>query len=310
MYGAEKYRKWLRHPGYNGGGGKTTSTSTTLNYSPEEAVRRTKVMDEALKVYNATAPQIAAADYPGAKPVPFSPESVAAQNLAVQNAFGAQQGIDQINQGVNYGMTTAMDVDNNPYLAKAVEGAIRPITQSYTDTGGVMSQIRDGSVDAGQFGSSRQGVAEGIAAGRYADAVGDVASKMYSDAYNKGQDTFARTLMFAPEALQTGMLPVNWLSGVGAQKEDLAQAMSNYESDATMWGYNSQWAPINNLANLIYGAGSSQATSTATQPGRPRNVLGGAVGGAMTGWAAGASMGSVGGPMGAAAGAILGALMG
>lgn len=308
MYGAQKYRGWLRHPGFNGGGGPSTSTSTTQNYSPEEAARRTQVMDEALKVYGQTAPQIAASEYPGAKPVPFSQESVAAQNLAIQNAFGAQQGIDQINQGVNYGMTTAMDVDNNPYLAKAIQGAIRPITESYTDTGGVMSQIRDGGIDAGQFGSSRQGVAEGIAAGRYADAVGDTSSKMYSDAYNKGQDTFARTLMFAPQALETGMLPVNWLSGVGAQKEDLAQAQANYETDAQMWDYNSQWAPLNNLANLIYGGGSSQATATSTQPGAPRNTLGGAAGGAMAGWALGSKIGSVGGPMGMAAGGILGAL--
>lgn len=303
MYGAEKFRRWVRHPGYNGGGGPTSSTSTTMNYSPEEAARRTQVMDAALKVYNQTAPQIAASDYPGAKPVPFSQESIAAQNLAIQNAFGAQQGIDQINQGVNYGMTTAMDVENNPYLAKAVQGAIRPITESYTDTGGVMSQIRDGGVAAGQFGSSRQGIAEGIAAGRYADAVGDVSSKMYAGAYDKGQDTFARTLLFAPEALKTGMLPVNWLSGVGAQKEDLAQQLANYETDAQMWDYNSQWAPLNNLANLIYGAGSSQGTTTSTQPAAPRNRLGGAAGGAMMG-------ASVGGPWGAVAGGILGALMG
>lgn len=302
MFKAEKYRRFMRHPGFNGGGGPTQSTSTTQNYSPEEAARRTQVMDEALKVYHQTAPQIAASGYPGAKPVPFSQETLAAQNLAVQNAFGAQQGIDQINAGVNYGMTTAMDVENNPYLAKAVEGAIRPITQSYTDTGGVMSQIRDGAVDAGQFGSSRQGVAEGIAGGRYAQEIGDVSSKMYSAAYDKGQDTFARTLMFAPQALETGMLPVNWLSSVGAQKEDLAQMEANYATDATMWDYNSQWAPLNNLANLIYGAGSSQATATSTQPGAPRNRLGGAAGGAM----AGASFG----PWGAVAGGILGALMG
>lgn len=302
MFNAAKYRRFLRHPGMNGGGGPTQSTSTTQNYSPEEAARRTQVMDEALKVYHQTAPQIAASGYPGAKPVPFSQETLAAQNLAVQNAFGAQQGIDQINAGVNYGMTTAMDVENNPYLAKAVEGAIRPITQSYTDTGGVMSQIRDGAVDAGQFGSSRQGVAEGIAGGRYAQEIGDVSSKMYSAAYDKGQDTFARTLMFAPQALETGMLPVNWLSSVGAQKEDLAQMEANYATDATMWDYNSQWAPLNNLANLIYGAGSSQATATSTQPGAPRNRLGGAAGGAM----AGASFG----PWGAVAGGILGALMG
>jgi hypothetical protein len=133
---------------------------------------------------------------------------------------------------------------------------------------------------------------------------------MYSAAYDKGQDTFARTLMFAPEALKTGMLPVNWLSGVGAQKEDLAQANANWDTSAQMWDYESQWAPLNNLANLIYGGGSSQAITSATNPAAPRNVLGGAVGGAMTGGAlAGMSSGAVAGPVGMVAGGILGALM-
>lgn len=301
MYGAEKFRRFRRHPGYNGGGGETKSTSTTQNYSPEEAARRTQVMDEALRVYGETAPQIKNSEYAGAKPVGFTQESLAAQQLAVNNAFGAQQSVDQLNKGVEYGLTTSMDVDNNPYLAKAVEGAIRPITQSYTDTGGVMSQIRDGGVGAGQFGSSRQGVAEGIAAGRYAQEVGDVSSQMYTAAYDKGQDTFARTLGLAPSAMDAGMKPVNWLSSVGAQKEDLMGAQAQYDSDAAMWGYNSQWAPLNNMANLIYGGGSSEGTTTASTPAAPKNRLGGAAAGAM----AGASFG----PWGAVAGGIIGALM-
>lgn len=303
MYGAEKFRRWLRHPGHNGGGGGQNSTSTTQNYSPEEAARRTQVMDKALAVYNSTAPLIASQGFPGAKVVPFSQETLAAQNLAVNNAYGAQQGIEQINQGINYGLNGAMDVNNNPYLGKAIDAAIRPITQSYTDTGGVLSQIRDGSQDAGQFGSSRQGIAEGIAAGRYANELGDVTSKMTSAAYDKGQDTFARTLMFAPEGIKAGMMPVDWLSGVGAQKEALGQEQAQYASDEQMWGYNSQWAPLNNLANLIYGAGSSQGTTTSQGPKPQRNRLGGATGGAMAG-------ASVGGPWGAVIGGVLGALMG
>ena len=252
-------------------------------------------MDKALAVYNSTAPLIASQGFPGAKVVPFSQETLAAQNLAVNNAYGAQQGIEQINQGIDYGLNGAMDVNNNPYLGKAIDAAIRPITQSYTDTGGVLSQIRDGSQDAGQFGSSRQGIAEGIAAGRYANELGDVTSKMASAAYDKGQDTFARTLMFAPEGIKAGMMPVDWLSGVGAQKEALGQEQAQYASDEQMWGYNSQWAPLNNLANLIYGAGYRQGTTNRQGPKPQRNRLGGAAGGAVAG---GAPAGGAGRPTG------------
>lgn len=302
MFGAEKFRRWLRHPGMRGGGGGGKSVSTTENYSPAEAARRTQVMDLALGVYNKTAPEIAAQGYPGPKPVAFSQESTAAQNLAVNNAYGAQQGIEKINKGIDYGLNTAMDVDNNPYLRKAIDAAVRPITQSYTDTGGVMSQIRDGAQDAGQLGSSRQGVAEGIAAGRYANEIGDVSSKISAAAYDKGQDTFARTLMFAPEGLKTGMLPVEWLSGVGTQKEALGAEYEQYAADEKMWGYNSQWAPLNNLANLIYGGGSSQGKTTTQGPKQERNRLGGA--------AAGAAAGSVIGPWGTVIGGVIGALVG
>ena len=76
------------------GGGSTTSTNTNVNYSPEEAAKRAQVMDEATRVYNATAGTISNADYPGAKVAGFSPETIVAQNLAVQNAAGAQDSIN------------------------------------------------------------------------------------------------------------------------------------------------------------------------------------------------------------------------
>lgn len=282
-------------------GGDTPATTTTVNYTPEERAARSKVMGEAQSIYDAQKPKLNTMGYPGAAPVGFDQYTLAAQDLAVQNAGNAQTNIADINRGVSYGLNGAMDVNSNPWLTKAVQGAIRPITESYTDTGGVMSQIRDGAQGAGQFGSSRQGIAEGIAAGRYADAVGDVSSRMYSDAYNKGQDTFARTLAFAPQAMDASMQPVNWLSGVGAQNEGLAQAQAQYDADSKMWDLNKDWAGLNNLANIIYGGGSGQSVTTGTPAQAGSSWASGALGGAM----AGAQFG----PWGAAAGGLLGAFL-
>lgn len=269
-----------------GGGGNTTSTGTTtsVNYSPEEAARRAQVMDEAQRVYNATSGQVANSPYPGAKPVGFSPETVVSQQLAVQNAAGAQDQVNNINQGVNYGLTGAMDVENNPYLNKAIAAAVRPIQQEYTDAGGIMSQIRTGASQAGQYGGSRQGVAEGIAAGRQAQAIGDTSAKIASDAYNKGQETFQKTLTFAPQAMEAGMTPVNWLSSVGAQKENLAQQQADYGANAQMWNMNAPWIPLQNYAGLVYGgsAPSTSAMSTATGAGAARNPIGQAAGAGLT----------------------------
>lgn len=287
-----------------GGGSSGSSTNTTQNYSPEEAARRAQVMDEAKRVYNETAPTISSAAYPGAQVVPFSQHTLAAQNLATRNAEQAQGSIDQINKGVSYGLDGAMDIANNAYLQQAIEAAIRPTTQAYTDAGGVLSQIRTNAAGAGQFGGTRQGIAEGIAAGRYNQTINDTSAKMASAAYDKGQDTFARTLMFAPQALETGMMPVNWLSGVGAQQESLAQEQAQYASDATMWGLNAPWAPLQNYASIVYGGANPSTVSTSNYSGGGgRNALGGALGGAMAGFNAF-------GPWGALGGGLLGGLMG
>lgn len=266
-----------------GGGGHTSSTSTQINYSPEEAARRAQVMDEAARIYNQTSPGISSSTYPGAKPVGFSPETQVAQNLAVSNAAAAQNSINQINNGVSYGLNQAMDVGSNPFLEKAMQAAIRTNTNNFSDAGGVLSQIRSGAAQAGQTGSSRQGIAEGLAAARLNQTNADTVATMASDAYNKGQDTFAKTLMFAPQALEAGMTPVNWLSSVGAQKENLGAEMENYDANARMWGLNAPWAPLQNYASIVFGGATPGTSSTSSQGGNSRSALGQATQAAGTG---------------------------
>lgn len=273
----------MMNGGGSGGGGQTTATTTSVNYSPEEAARRTQVMDESRRIYDATSGQISNSPYPGSAPAQFSPETQVSQQLAVQNAAAAQDQVQNINNGVNYGLNGAMDVENNPYLAKAISAAVRPIEQSYTDAGGVMSQIRTNAGQAGQVGGSRQGIAEGLAAGRMAQAQGDTAAKIASDAYNKGQETFQKTLTFAPQAMEAGMTPVNWLSSVGAQKENQAQAEQDYQANARMWDMNAPWIPLQNYASLVYGGSAPSTSSMTTAPGVARNPIGQAAGAALTG---------------------------
>lgn len=295
-----------------GGGGSTTSTSTNINYSPAEAAQRAAVMTEGATTYAQTKDTLASSGYPGAHVVPFSAESIGAQNAMLQNAQAAVPTLNNINQGVNYGLTNAMDVNNNPYLQQTIQAAVRPITESYTDAGGVMSQIRAGAQEAGnaQYGGSRQGIAEGIAAGRYADAVADASSKIATAGYNTGQDTFAKTLALAPISLEAMTMPANWVSAVGAQKENLSAQQAAYAADSRYWDLNAPWMGLQNYANIVYGAGSGGTTASGTSSGgsAPRNPLMGAVGGGIAGYALGAQIGSAIAPYGAAAGAVLGAL--
>lgn len=274
MIGAWKYG-WLKHPGFNKDDGGSTTT-TTQNFSPEEAAKRVEVMNESKRIYDNTKDIISSSPYPGAAPVPFSPETQAAQQYSTAYALGpAVQQAANMNNAVNFGLSDVLYANSNPYMESAISAAIRPITESYVDPGGVMSQIRDSSGAAGQFGSSRQGIAEGIAAGRYADAIGDTASRMANENYQKGLDTFSRTLAFAPQALQAGLMPANILSGVGAQNEMQAQQMEQYLSDADMWALNSEWAPLQNYASIVFGGANPSTMTTGDRSSSTMSNLGG-----------------------------------
>ncbi len=331
---------WMMHrhqgvpPGrsmMNGGGGGGDTTSTSIQYSPEEAARRTQVMDEAQRIYKQSAPQMTGAAYPGATPVGVSADTLKGQELTRQGAstvigsigqtqqasadaagalrqnqaLGGLQNA-QMAQGVNYGLNGAMDVQNNPYLQGAMQSAIRPVTDAYTDAGGVMSTIRTNAGQAGQVGSSRQGIAEGIAAKGYLNKVGDITAQMGTQAYDTGQKTFTSTLGQVPtwqkssleqanaqneylknqgSALQqvtsAAQAPGAMYSGVGAQNENIQKEYADYAANQRMWGLNAPWIPLQNYASLVYG-GSAPSTQIASSQSGSRNALGQVVGAGLT----------------------------
>jgi len=208
-----------------------------------------------------------------------------------------------------FGLTDVMDVSRNPYLSNAIDAAVRPITQDYLDPNGVFGRLRGEAVQQGGYGtSSRQALSEGIAAGRYAQTIGDTAAGMANQGYQSGLDTFSRVLGLTPQTMQAMQSPVNLLSAVGAQRENLAQLQEDYNANARLWDMNAEWTPLQNWANIVFGAGSGGSTSS-SQGGTPqRNPIVGAIGGAASGYAL-ATAAKMGNPIiGAVGGAILGGL--
>jgi len=294
---------------FKGGGGGGSSTQTVQNYSPEEAAQRAKVQKEASRIYDDTAGTIASSPYPGAQVVPLSGDSLTGQALTKTAANTmASQTIPQLNAATKFGLGDVLDVNSNPYLQSAIAASIRPITQSYTDPNGVLSNIRSESMqNGGQGTSTRQGIAEGIAAGRYASAIGDAASKVATDGYGKGLDTFSRIYGLTPQTMQATTMPGSLYSAVGGQNEQMAQAQENYASDARNWDLNSQWVPLQNWANIVYGGtGPMGSTTTTSGGGSSSNPMMGAMGGAL----AGAQLGSIVPGLGTGVGAIGGAILG
>ncbi len=73
---------------------------------------------------------------------------------------------------------------NNPYLDQMYGQASRRMGQAFNEN--VLPGIGQQAQAAGQYGGSRQGIAEGIAARGQSDALGDLANNMYGNAYNQG----------------------------------------------------------------------------------------------------------------------------
>lgn len=286
----------------SGGGGSSKSTQTVQNYSPAEARRRAKVMDEAERIYGQSQ---AIGPYPGAEVTPFSGATLAGQQSMLDAGNMANQSAQQMQQGLQYGLTGAMDVDNNPYFQSALAATLRPYETALTQG---LQQVGSTAQQQGAYGGGRHGVAEALAFDKAATNMGDVAARMGSDAYNQGQDTFARTLALGPQTLQSFGQGGQYQSAVGAQQENLGQQQADYDAASRLWDINAPWMPLENYANIVFGAGSSQSKTTGKADAPARNPIMGAMGGAMAGYAMGAQIGSIGGPMGAIAGGILGAL--
>lgn len=269
-----------------GGGGQTSSTTVQQNYSPEEAARRTQVMDEAARIYGLNADSMANAGYPGAAPVPASEATQQAQQMMSSAATGNMTNLANLTSyGTMLGIN-APNVQNNPYLSAAMEAAIRPITAQFNDAGGVLSNIRNAAVGAGQYGGTRQGIAEGLAGQGYLNAIGDVTAKMGSEAYGQGLEALTRTLGVAPGIMGLQREPAAALSAVGAQQEDLAGQQAQFEADRRMWQLNAPWMPLQNYANLVYGGANPGTVTNSTVPtsggmSRTQGALAGAAAGAM-----------------------------
>jgi hypothetical protein len=290
---------------HKGGSSGGSSTQTVQNYSPEEAANRAKVQKEGERIYDAVSGNVSASPYPGAQPVGLPGDSYTGQNLTKAGANTvANQYLPALGQATQFGLSNVLDPNSNQYLKSTIDATIRPITESYTDAGGVMSQIRNNAIaNGGQGNSTRQGVAEGIAAGRYANAIGDAASKVTTDAYGKGLDTFSKIYGLAPNAASLTTMPGQAYSAVGSQNQNQAQLQENYAADSRNWQLNKDWLPLQNWANIVYGSGPTGSTteSKTNGGGSGSNTAMGALGGALSGYQAF-------GPWGALGGAVLGGL--
>lgn len=272
----------------SGGGGTPAQTTQTtkVEYSPEEQAARDKVMQAALGTYDGA---VANNDgvYRGAKPVGAGATTQQAQQMAIANAGQQQQQLAQTQEANNFGLHDALYAESNPYLQSAMTAATRPMEEAFVNSGGALQGIRQGAIQAGGYGGSRQGIAEGLATKGLNDKVMDVRSTMAYNGYKDGLDQQQAAIKNQAMLSLLSQQPAQTVGAVGAQQDAQAQQQENYNANAAQYSKTAQWEPIQNLANVIYGGSNGTTTATGTAPAAPDNTAStlGAVGSAaMMAW--------------------------
>lgn len=228
------------------------------------------------------------------------------QDAALNSITGSGAGLQSIynTQGVGALQSALGPYDpNNTGLTGAIDSVNNRMNWDF-DTN-VAGSIRQGAQDSGQYGSTRHGIAEGIARSQLSQQKMDAANSLaFQDQqnFNNQRNAMLQNL---------GQVTSGMTSGAGAVYD--AGALKQKQEQAEIQGKLEKWAYENNVPaeelklymQAVNGAPSAGGTTTTTGggPSKAQGALAGAAGGASAGF-------MVGGPMGAGIGAGVGAIGG
>lgn len=156
-----------------------------------------------------------------------------------------------------------------------------------------LPQIGSGAVAAGQYGGSRQGIAEGLAVGEASKALANANARTALGAMDNATRLAGLGMSAYPGALQMGLTPYQMAEQVGGQYRALDQAAIDEAMSRYYFPQDDFWNKAALASNLYSGAGAyGTSTGTTTAPGA--SLLAGALGGGMLGAAVPSALGSLG----------------
>lgn len=286
-------------PGGGKGGKTQSSTSTqTTQYLPGQK----EFFTDAYKYLGPLLGNFQDIKFPVTDPVANASRDTTASQGAIRsnvNANGAQFGQDVL--GANkFLLSDVLFPGSNPALQGTIDAAINPVQDRLMRN--ILPSIRSAYTSGDASGSSRQGIAEGIALGDFSRNALDATSQISTNAYQSGLEAMGRALALAPATYGAAMSPYAMLNASGAQQDTQAQNEINGQITRDMFntfGPMSYLSQVLNMGNSIAPEGS---TAVSTGPGAQKP---GMLSGALGGGAAGAAMFS-GNPYAMGAGALIG----
>lgn len=217
---------------------------------------------------------------------------------AQQALTGVAEGAQQVLSPVQQNFLDLMNFDSltDPRTEAVAAAATRPIREQLNEV--ALPTLGSQAIDVGQFGGSRQGVAEAVLRDRAARTEGDIRSNIFFNALQQDLARKERSGNMAGQLLGLQQIPGQILANVGAQQDIPLNEQEN-AIQRNLFDY----------ARLIQGfiPGASQ---TVTQDGGGLSKGQRVGGGALAGAGIGAQAGTVFGMPGMAVGAGLGALGG
>lgn len=125
---------------------------------------------------------------------------------------------------------------NTSSLNPVVQSALRRMGEGFNEQ--VLPNIRGNAVAAGQYGSSRQGIAEGLASKGLLYSMGDTANSMYNQAYQQAQQNMYGTA--------NNMAGLGLNNAQGNANRDLSAQTSNASNQLATQQFNANLGLQNN----------------------------------------------------------------
>lgn len=167
-------------------------------------------------------------------------------------------------QGSWQNSLNAMDVVNNPHVQSMMDANATAVNDNLMRN--ILPQIRGNAAGAGQYGGSREGIAQGLAIGDTQKALASANAQTMTDAYNTGAELQQYALGYAPTLLNMGYEPANMTEFVGqGQRQDQDMAL---QDDIARYNFN-QYEPerITQLQASLLNGGMQFGTTTGTSTG-------------------------------------------
>lgn len=241
-------------------GGSTTPVSQTTRVERDpNAERLMNLAYPGLESFVTQPPQL-----PGFSGVAgFDPLQTQGQEQ-VLGANSAQQGVVSGAANATNRLTSGelLTPDANPALRATIDASTRPIIDDLLTK--ALPSIRGEAVTTGNYGGTRQGVAEGLATGRAAQAVGDTAAKVATTGYGQGLDALQRGIALAPSTASAQLIPGLATSGVGDVRQALQQALLGEQTGRFNYEQLLPFLAAKDVAGIAQGIPNIGATTTGT----------------------------------------------